>query len=116
MFLSTQSFHNFSRVALSIPRRWSVCLATALLVLLGPARSASAANTLAAWDVHALPGGANNFGPSPLAATTTDPHLTVGGLTRGSGVSTSGTGAARAWGGSAFTAASHDAAITSNQF
>ena len=59
-------------------------------------------STLAAWDVHAQAGGVNNFGPSPLGATFSDSHVTVGGLTRGSGVSTTGTGAARGWGGVAW--------------
>ena len=67
------------------------------LGLAGPAARSAAAGTIAAWDMSTgLPGGTNNFGPSPLAATTADPHVTVGGLTRGSGVGTSGSGAARA--------------------
>src|SRR5436190_19990577 len=36
-----------------------------------------------AWDFSPQAGGANNFGPSPLAATASDPNMTVGGLTRG---------------------------------
>ncbi len=72
--------------------------------------------TLIGWDVSGLTGGANNFGASPLAPTINAPNLTVvAGLTRGSGISTSGTAAQRAWGGVAFTGASEAAAITANQ-
>lgn len=63
--------------------------------VLAPASAA----VLAGWDVHGLAGGSNNFGASPLAASSHDANLVVGGLTRGSGVGTSGTGAARGWGG-----------------
>ena len=71
--------------------------------------------TLIGWDVSGLPGGNGNYGPSPLSPTTNAPHLTIGGLTRGSGVGTSGTGAARAWGGNGFTGADAAAAIATNQ-
>ena len=69
------------------------------------------ASTIVAWDFAPLPGGANNFGASPLAPTTSDSNVAVGGLTRGSGVSTAGTGAAHAWGGSGWdgTASAADA-------
>jgi uncharacterized repeat protein (TIGR01451 family) len=72
--------------------------------------------TLVGWDVSGLPGGANNYGPSPVSPTTNAPNLTIVGLTRGSGVGTSGTGAGRAWGGNAFTGSNAAAAITANQF
>jgi hypothetical protein len=56
--------------------------------------------TLLGWDTSMLTGGAGNYGPSPFAATTTDPGVTgVIGLTRGTGIATGGTAAARAWGG-----------------
>ncbi|MEI6656093.1 MAG: YDG domain-containing protein, partial [Verrucomicrobiota bacterium] len=71
---------------------------------------------LAGWDVHALPGGANNFGDSPLAATVSDPNISAGGLTRGMGVGITGTGAGRAWGGNAWTSATAAAAIAANQY
>lgn len=74
------------------------------------------AGVLAGWDTHGLPGGSNNFGTSPLAASVSDPNVTVGGLTRGSGVSTSGTGAARGWGGTSFTSSSAAAAETAGQY
>ncbi|MGA2242871.1 MAG: DNA/RNA non-specific endonuclease [Verrucomicrobiota bacterium] len=72
--------------------------------------------TLVGWDVSGLPGGSGNYGPSPLSPTTNVPTLTIGGLTRGSGVGTGGTAAARAWGGNAFTGSDAATAITSNQF
>lgn len=79
-------------------------------------QGAASAATLAGFNVNALPGGANNFGPSPQAATTTDSGVTVVGLTRGTGVGTGGTGAGRAWGGTTWTSTSAAAAITANQF
>lgn len=72
--------------------------------------------TLAAWDTSGVPGGANNFGTSPLTPSSTAPNVMVSGLTRGSGVSTSGTGAARGWGGSAFTSTTAAAAIAANKY
>jgi uncharacterized repeat protein (TIGR01451 family) len=72
--------------------------------------------TLFGWDVHGLSGGANNFGISPLPSTTNAPNLTVTGLTRGSGVSTNGTAAERAWGAVGFTGSTATNAIAANQF
>jgi endonuclease G len=72
-------------------------------------------STLFGWDVSGLPGGNGNYGPSPLSPTTNAPNLLVGGLTRGSGVGTTGTGAARAWGGVAFTSSTAAAAVAANQ-
>jgi len=86
---------------------------TTILATIGSSNGA----TLFGWDVSGLSGGANNFGASPLPPTTNAPNVTVvAGLTRGSGVGTSGTGAGRAWGGVAFTGSSEAAAITANQF
>jgi hypothetical protein len=68
---------------------------------------------LAGWDVSAQ----SNYGVSPLAATSNAPNVTVGGLTRGSGVGISGTAASGgAWGGNSFNALTADAAVTSNNF
>jgi 2',3'-cyclic-nucleotide 2'-phosphodiesterase (5'-nucleotidase family) len=95
--------------------RWTAV--TALAMSLSLALPASAA-VLAGWDVHAQAGGANNFGASPLAATVTDPNLTVvgNGLLRGTGVNTTGTGAARGWGGVNWVSTSAAAAATANQY
>jgi hypothetical protein len=55
---------------------------------------------IAAWEVGGLPGGTSNYGPSPFDASESNIGVTIGGLTRGSGVgSTTGSGAANAWGG-----------------
>ena len=67
------------------------------------------------WNTSALPGGTNDFGPSPFSATTTAANVTVGGLTRGSGVGTTGTGAARAWGGNNWNS-TEAGGISGNQF
>ena len=73
--------------------------------------------TLASWDMSGLPGGSANFGTSPLSATA-NANVTVGGLTRGSGIVTTGTGAARGWGGTGFETSSTSAAlaVTANEF
>ena len=67
---------------------------------------------LAGWDVS----GQSSYGASPMTASTNAPNLTVGGLTRGSGVTTSGTAASRAWGGNGFTSTSESAAFTAGDF
>jgi hypothetical protein len=67
---------------------------------------------LAGWDFSPL----SAYGSSPQAPTTNAPNLAVTGLTRGSGVGTTGTAAARAWGGNTFNSASEAAAITAGQF
>jgi endonuclease G len=73
--------------------------------------------TLVGWDMHGLSGGNNIWGPSPYAASATNANLTVTtGLTRGSGVGTTGNGANRAWGGNNWVSASESAAITDNRF
>lgn len=71
---------------------------------------------LAAWDVSGLPGGLNNYGPSPFPATTNADNLSVAGLTRGIGVSISYTAAAGGWGGVGFKSPSAALAIDSGQF
>jgi DNA/RNA endonuclease G (NUC1) len=76
----------------------------------------SGITTLAGWDMSPMTGGNGNFGPSPLAPTTNAANLTVGGLTRGTGVTTSNTGSARGWGGNGFTDGSADAAISANRY
>ena len=84
---------------------------------IAPSDSGGSIITLAGWDVSTLPGGVNNFGPSPLAPTTNAPNLTIVGLTRGSGIGTNATqAAARAWGGNNFVDTSSSAAITASRF
>jgi hypothetical protein len=71
---------------------------------------------LAGWDFSALTGGANNFGASPLAPNTNAPNLAITGLARGGGVGTTGTAAARGWGGNTFNSSSEAAAVSANEF
>lgn len=87
-----------------------------LLILFGTILWQTAAGQIATWDMNPLPGGANNFGPSPYAPTTSDPNTTVTGFVRGSGVSTTGTAAARAWGGLAWNYTTAADAVTANAF
>jgi hypothetical protein len=87
--------------------------AMATTVLLAPTWAQAA--VLAGWDAHSLPGGTNNFGTSPLAATSTATNLTVGGLTRDTGVSTTGTAASRGWGGANWVAPTAAAAATAGK-
>jgi endonuclease/exonuclease/phosphatase family metal-dependent hydrolase len=78
-----------------------------------PAGNPIFTGTLVGWDVN----GVTNYGPSPLSPTTNASNLTVVGLTRGSGVTTTASSpAARAWGGDGFTATSAAAAVTANDF
>jgi uncharacterized repeat protein (TIGR01451 family) len=74
------------------------------------------AGVLAGWDVSGLSGGSGNYGASPLSASNKAPNLAVGGLTRGSGVTTLSTAAARAWGGNNFASTSESAATNLSQF
>ena len=68
--------------------------------------------TLVGWDVS----GQTNYGTSPLPPTTNAAHLTIGELTRGAGVGTTGSGAARGWGGNNWMETTSAAAINSNRF
>ncbi len=67
---------------------------------------------IAGWDVNGLSG----YGTSPLTATTAGTNVEVGGLTRGTGVTTTGTAAANAWGGANWISTTQAAAITANRF
>lgn len=78
---------------------------------INPAGGEEGGSILAGWNVSAL----SNYGPSPLSPTTNAAHLAVEGLTRGAGVGTGGTAAARAWGGTVWTSASAAAAISSDR-
>lgn len=84
------------------------------ITIVNPAGGGGVSNavTLAGWDVS----GDSGYGPSPMAPTLTAPNISATGLTRGSGVATSGSAAARAWGGVGFSAASSTAAIAANQY
>lgn len=71
--------------------------------------------TLAEWTPVTVTA-ADSFGQSPFAASTTADNLVVGGLTRGSGIGTTGTPAANAWGGTGFSATSAVEAVDENEF
>lgn len=113
-----RAFTNSSMTKLPKARFASIAFKFVLLTLLslGIFTSNSQAAVIAGWNVSGLPGGNGLFGASPLAATTTDPNVVVGGLTRGAGVSTTGTAAARAWGGVDWQSADANAAATANKY
>ncbi|MBL7775512.1 MAG: SprB repeat-containing protein, partial [Saprospiraceae bacterium] len=98
------------------PANTSSFLRTALLLLLACIGSMQATGqVVGGWNTSTLTGGTDNFGPSPFAATSTAANATVGGLTRGSGVGTTGTGAARGWGGNSWNL-TEAGGISGNQF
>jgi hypothetical protein len=72
----------------------------------------SHAGFLVGWDLSGLTG----YGPSPLIPSTLTGDITVGGLTRGTGVTTSGTAAANGWGGTGWMAANLAVAISDQDF
>ena len=77
---------------------------------------ANASGVLAAWDVSELPGGVDNYGPSPFDPITIADNLSVVGLTRGIGVGTSYTAAAGGWGGEGFTGLNAESAAALDQY
>ncbi len=79
--------------------------------------SYAAAANLLTWDFDTVTG--TTFGPQNMAPTVMDANLTSSGLTRGSGLGTSGTSTAKAWGGSGFGitgGTTSSVAITNNDF
>ncbi len=87
----------------------SVTSAVASLTVNNPA---SYSGVLAGWDMN----GVSSYGTSPMAPTTNAVNVTVTGLTRGSGVTISGTAASRAWGGVNWSQTTAAAGVTANQF
>ncbi len=83
-------------------------LTSAVAVLTVNSGVTGTVTTLAGWDVSAQSG----FGPSPMPPTVSEPNLTIVGLTRGSGVTTTPTAALRAWGGNGFDSTDLAAAIS----
>ena len=72
---------------------------------------------IAGWDFSTNTGGVGNYGPSPMGTTTNSSGVSIVGLTRGSGVGTSGTAASLAWGGDTWsTNANSSTAITDGDF
>ena len=77
------------------------------------------AGPVAAWDFSTQTGGTDNFGTNPLIVTTKDANVTIGSLTRGSGlvILSPNTGAASAWGSNNFTVSGTlDGEITANKY
>src|SRR4051812_5172712 len=76
--------------------------------------------TIVGWDTSPIPAAASSaggFGASPYAAVLIDPSVTsVVGLTRGPGVTTSGTGGAAAWGGTNWAGATYAAGVTAGSY
>ena len=73
----------------------------------------ASSNSLIGWDA----GGETNYGGSPWAPARMASNLIVSnGLTRGSGVLTSGTAAARGWGGVDWSSPDAATAVSSNKF
>ncbi len=71
------------------------------------------AGIIAAWETT----GQSSFGTQNLAATFAAPEVSVGGLTRGPGVSTAGAGAiADGWGGKGFETVSVGDAVAAGDF
>src|SRR5665213_1960801 len=91
------TFHGTNLFPTFCPARWMMSIVIVVYGLGAVDIQAS----LAGWDMSGLA----DYGASPLAPTDSDPNLAVGGLTRGSGIGTSGTAAAKAWGGNGFTTA-----------
>jgi len=85
---------------------WAVLVAGICMV--GEAKAAPV--LLAAWEITEQ----TNGGASPFAPTTLLPNITVGGLTRGSGVGAVTT--SNVWGGNNFMSTSEAGAITDNKF
>ena len=67
---------------------------------------------LAGWDVS----GSSGTGASPLTSTTNAPNVSVTGISRGSGLSTGGATATRAWGASAWSTTTAAAGVSATQF
>lgn len=67
---------------------------------------------LAGWETT----GQTNWGTQGLTATQTHADVTVGGLTRGSGVDTGSGASANGWGGEAWHAQTYDDGIAGNRF
>jgi autotransporter-associated beta strand protein len=71
---------------------------------------------IAGWDFSTNAGGTGNYGPQGMAPSSSAEGISIVGLTRGSGVGTTGTGAGNAWGGINFSNNSAASAITAEKF
>ena len=107
---------NGSSGAISITTPSGTAISSNAFTVLSSGGGTVYSGLLAGWDVSTQIGGLNNYGTSPLAATTNAANLAIGGLTRGSGVKQSGTAGAGGWGGTGFTSTNAATAIASNQY
>lgn len=71
---------------------------------------------LAGWDMGPIEGAAGNHGESPYAATLAHPALSVGGLTRGEGVTQNDVGIPGGWGGNGWGVSDAATAIAQSRF
>jgi hypothetical protein len=83
----------------------------AVSAVLSLSYASSSAAVLAGWDFSSI----TNYGASPYSSATTAANTTNGGIVRGSGIATSGTPAAAAWGGTGFSATTAATALTANE-
>ncbi len=111
--LSVNTINSFVSKRVVIAKQFaSVCLFIALHFC---SVKTSAQITIAAWNPSS-PTALSTFGPSPWTPTTAAANVTIGGLTRGSGVSTTGTAAGSAWGGTNWQGTSEANAISINEY
>jgi uncharacterized repeat protein (TIGR02543 family) len=71
-----------------------------------------AISPLAAWEVTGL----SNYGPNPLDTISANANVLITKLSRGVGITTSGTAAGSAWGGTGVNSTSFANAVTGNDF
>lgn len=94
------------------------CLSQRILCRIGSAillalPFSARAQTLVSWDFS----GSTNYGISPLTPTTASSNVSVVGLTRGSGLTTSGSGVSGGWGATGWeTSADSATAIANGDF
>jgi hypothetical protein len=91
-------------------------LVNLLFLLVGVSSVVKAQIPLVGWDCNPIVNGSNLFGPSPFVPTTTAANVSAGFMFRGAGVSTTGTGANRAFGGVGFNVVDAASAIAANKF
>jgi hypothetical protein len=85
---------------------------TLILLVFLAAINGLEAQEIVGWE----PEGLSNYGPSPWTATTSNPNLIIGDLTRGSGIGTGGSAAQNAWGGNSFNYTNANDAIMNNAY
>jgi hypothetical protein len=93
----------------TISQRTGSLIVAVLLLLSFPLH---AQTVLLGWEMNGL----SAYGPSPFAPGTIDPDVLSGGLVRGTGIGTTGTAAANAWGGNDAATISLADAITAGDF